>query len=201
LTETYYSNVRHDILTLIPRAKLSRALEIGGGDFDTLLTLRQTREFETWGLDIRESKAALDNMIVGSVSDSVVTDQIPQQSFDLIIANDVIEHVADTEKFVLTIYNSLKPGGLLALSVPNARQVRLIYYLLFKGSFPREEAGLFDRTHLRWFTKNDVTVIFPESQYALVTHKSTGRLVPRILENTVLGEFLGLHNLFVFRKL
>jgi ubiquinone/menaquinone biosynthesis C-methylase UbiE len=41
------------------------------------------------------------------------------ESFDLVVATDVVEHVADPERFVGESARVLRPGGLLFLSTPN----------------------------------------------------------------------------------
>lgn len=197
---TYYTNTRHDILEIIPDEPLQRVLEIGGGDFGTILTLRQKRNFETWGLDIREPNATLDHVIVGSITADDVKARLPDQSFDLVIANDVIEHVENTNIFVQVVSDALKNGGHLALSVPNIRQIRTFFHIAVRGTFPRTDAGLFDRTHVRWFCKQDILELFTAAGFEIVATKSVGRAVPAIFENTILGEFLGLQNLFLFQK-
>lgn len=42
----------------------------------------------------------------------------PEESFDLIIANHVLEHVADDQAALLEIYRVLKPGGCAILQTP-----------------------------------------------------------------------------------
>jgi 2-polyprenyl-3-methyl-5-hydroxy-6-metoxy-1,4-benzoquinol methylase len=197
---TYYSNTRHDVLAIIPDGPKQNVLEIGGGDFGTILSLRETGEFETWGADIRKSSAKLDHMVVGSITDPEVQSKLPITTFDLIIANDVLEHVENTEAFVDVVYRTMKPGGFLALSVPNIRQVRTFYHVMLRGTFPRDDAGLFDRTHLRWFCKNDVISTFSSDRFRLVLAKSVGRAVPKLLQTSFAGELLGLQNLFLFEK-
>lgn len=197
---SYYSNTRHDVLAIIPDVPKQNVLEIGGGDFGTTLSLRETAEFETWGVDIRKSTAKLDHMVIGSITDPIVQSKLPMTTFDVVIANDVLEHVEDTEAFVDVIYRVMKPGGFLALSVPNIRQLRTFYHVMLRGTFPREDAGLFDRTHLRWFCKNDVISTFSRGHFQLVLAKSVGRAVPKLLQTSLLGELLGLHNLFIFEK-
>lgn len=57
------------------------------------------------------------------------------ESFDLLIAGDVIEHVIDTETFVQECYRILKKDGLLIVSVPNINA----YYnrlLISLGQYP-----------------------------------------------------------------
>jgi len=41
------------------------------------------------------------------------------------------------------------------VSLPNARHWSLVRALLWRGSWPRDATGIFDATHLRWFTLRD----------------------------------------------
>lgn len=43
----------------------------------------------------------------------------PDESFDLVLASDVIEHVADPDAFIAGCRRVLRPGGLLFLATPN----------------------------------------------------------------------------------
>ncbi len=135
----------------------------------------------------------------GSITDNDVQAALPDGYFDLIIANDVIEHIADTEGFLAILTRKLAPSGLIGLSVPNARQIRLGYHVLIRGTFPRTDAGLFDRTHLRWFCKRDVIALCAACELIPTDTQSVGRLVPNWLSRMGIAEFLALQNLFVFR--
>ncbi len=44
---------------------------------------------------------------------------MPANTYDVIIAGEIIEHVIDTESFAAELYRILKPGGYLILSTPN----------------------------------------------------------------------------------
>ena len=74
---TYNSNTRHDVLAIIPDRPKQNVWEIGGGDFGSILSLRETGGFETWGADIRKSSAKLDHMLVGSITDPEVQSKLP----------------------------------------------------------------------------------------------------------------------------
>lgn len=199
--QSYYTNTRHDVLAIIPDRPMQHVLEIGGGDFGTLLSLREKYVFETWGADIRRPNATLDHVIVGSITEADVQAKLPSETFDLVIANDVLEHVENTATFVDVVHRSMKVGAVLALSVPNIRQIRMLYHIMLRGTFPREDAGLFDRTHLRWFCKRDVIAAFSDGRFAPILAKSVGRAVPTMFERTLIGELLGLQNLFIFEKI
>lgn len=196
----YYANARHDVLATLPTRQYRRILEVGGGDFPTLLHLAEKNGAEAWGVDIRPTDVPIAHFLQGSITDPAVRSRLPNDGFDLIVANDVIEHVEDTETFLRTLRELLSPDGVIAMSVPNARQVRLAFMILVRGTFPRHDAGLFDRTHLRWFCRKDVETLAADAGLKVVEHRGTGRLVHRSFARTGLAELLALQNLFLFRK-
>jgi len=195
----YYDNARLDVLSVIPKKKFDHILEIGGGEFQTLSILADINNAEAWGVDLYPTKNKKIKYIKGSIEEKTISDKIPDEYFDLIMANDVIEHLKDSNLFIELVHKKLKYNGLLILSVPNIRQIRGLYHIYIRGTFPKEEAGLFDKTHLRWLCKKDV-IKLTEKKFKLMNHKCVGRLVPNIISKTILGEFLGLQNLFVFEK-
>jgi SAM-dependent methyltransferase len=198
--ETYYDNARLDVVALIPKQRFSRILEVGGGDFPTLHKLGDDFDADIWGVDVRHPKTPLKTFVAGSITDPHVAGQLPKDGFDLIVANDVIEHIEQTEDFFRVIHSLMRPQGLLALSVPNVRQLRTAYHIFVRGSFPRDDAGLFDRTHLRWFCKDDVVALATQAGFALKDWEASGRLVPALLAKYKVAEFLALQNLFIFVK-
>lgn len=198
--DTYYANARLDVVALIPDRSFSRILEVGGGDFPTLRKLGEDHQAAIWGVDVRRPELALDNFVEGSITDPTVVARLPHDGFDLIVANDVIEHVEQTEEFFRVLHMMLRPGGFLALSVPNIRQIRTAYQIFVRGTFPRDDAGLFDRTHLRWFCKKDVVMLATRAGFTLNEWRGSGRLVPPFLARVAPAEFLALQNLFVFAK-
>lgn len=198
--EFYYDNARLDVVSLIPPGRYSRILEVGGGDFPTLRKLGNDYKAQIWGVDVRPPGVALANFVEGSITDPAVVARLPRDGFDLIVANDVIEHVEQTEEFFRVVHALSRPGGILALSVPNIRQLRTAYQIFVRGTFPRDDAGLFDRTHVRWFCKKDVVALACDAGFALKDSRGSGRLVPDALARVPLAEFLALQNLFIFAK-
>ncbi len=54
---------------------------------------------------------------------------LPDDSYDLILCNHVLEHVPDDKKALKELYRILKPGGRLLLTIPgNYRRSRTIYF-------------------------------------------------------------------------
>ena len=47
----------------------------------------------------------------------------------------------------------LKPGGVIIISVPNVRNLKVLIPLLLDGRWDYVSSGILDKTHLRFFTK------------------------------------------------
>jgi hypothetical protein len=53
------------------------------------------------------------------------------------------------------------------VSLPNIRHVSALYSIFVCGTFPRRERGIFDRTHLRWFTLSDAKRLLAAADLAV----------------------------------
>ena len=197
---SYYSGIRYDSISLLDHARYEKILEIGGGTFETLQFLDPCRQLDLWGVDIIDKRSDLRiNFMQGSIEEAKICALIPDNYFDLIIANDVLEHLADTENFFRVCSDKLKQNGNLLLSVPNIRNIKTFYYVLLNGSFPRFDHGLFDSTHLRWFTKKDL-LVHSSKRFVCLDIRSKGKLVSKVFEKTFLAEFLAGHTIALLQK-
>jgi SAM-dependent methyltransferase len=73
-------------------------------------------------------------------------------SLDVLVYGDVLEHLRDPWGVLKRDAALLAPGGTLLVCVPNLEHWSFAARLL-AGKWRYEEMGLFDRTHLRWFTR------------------------------------------------
>jgi len=73
-------------------------------------------------------------------------------SFDVVILADILEHLVDPWESLLNVKKILKPGAKIAVSLPNSGHWFFRLKVLF-GQIDYSSNGLFDRTHLRFFTK------------------------------------------------
>ncbi len=74
--------------------------------------------------------------------------------FDAVLAMDVLEHLVDPESAVRALATVLKPGGQLIITGPNVAYWSMRWMLL-TGRWSYNDAGIMDRTHLRWFALAD----------------------------------------------
>lgn len=138
------------MLALLPQ-RYARVLEIGcdEGDFAARL------QGEVWGVEPEVESATiaagrLHRVLIGTFE--VVRGELPQNYFDVVVCNDVIEHMVDHDRFLRVIRAYIAPGGVLVGSVPNMRHYRALFELLILRDWDYRDTGVLDRTHLRWFT-------------------------------------------------
>jgi SAM-dependent methyltransferase len=94
-----------------------------------------------------------------------VKHQLPDHAFDLVICNDVIEHLADPDQFLEAIKSKMSPGAYLVGSIPNVRHISNLKGLLLHKDWQYEDAGILDRTHLKFFTEKSLRKLFTEHQF------------------------------------
>jgi SAM-dependent methyltransferase len=71
--------------------------------------------------------------------------------YDYIICADVVEHLRDPLRLLKECRERLAPGGRLVASLPNSAHWYFRWNILM-GRFPQHERGLFDSTHLHFYT-------------------------------------------------
>ena len=155
-SDPYYANMRSDMLRFI-RGNPKRILEVGcgQGNFSKNFT-----DVEYLGVEANAEMAARArangiNVIAGLYDD--VAGQVPDGHFDLVVCNDVIEHMIDPAGFLRNVKSKLAPNGHLIASIPNIRYAPVLFDLLVHADFEYVEAGVLDYTHLHLFTRKSFT--------------------------------------------
>jgi len=124
---------------------------------------------ESWGVEpddiVKEvAEKNLTNFIIGFYSKEL---DLPKNHFDLVIFNDVLEHIYDPWEVLKFTKTILKKDGIIVASIPNIRHKSVLKNLLFKDDFTYERAGILDVTHIRFFTKSTMVKLFQESGFTV----------------------------------
>ncbi len=111
----------------------------------------------------------------------------PDGYFDVITFADVLEHLRDPVAVLKHLRRYVKNDGAIVCSIPNVRHESVILPLLFNGTFKYEDAGILDRTHLRFFTLQEIYGFMRatgfEMQAPLQAVRSTpGQFVPLVAQ-------------------
>lgn len=81
-----------------------------------------------------------------------------RRSWDLILCSEILEHLPDPDKTLQELNPFLKPGGAFLVVLPNVAfyKTRL---MLLRGKWNYQAEGIWDRTHLRFFTRESATAL------------------------------------------
>jgi SAM-dependent methyltransferase len=156
-----YENPREDVQALVPRG-VKRVLDLGCSSGALGAALKERDGAEVVGIELEAEYAAdaadrLDRVLVGNLEEIAARDDLAQDlgRFDCLIAADVLEHLVDPWTALKRFAALLEPDGTAVISLPNVRHWETFWQLGRHGRWPRRGEGIFDRTHLRWFTIGD----------------------------------------------
>jgi len=158
----YFSNIRKDVISLLPSEPTQKVLEIGAGGGDTLLYIKENKlAGEVMGVeqvqlpDSNQQHPLINRFQVADIEREEIN--APEEYFDIIICADVLEHLADPWRAVTRISRHLKKGGRLIASIPNIRECKTMFRIIFLGDFRYDpRGGIIDNTHLRFFCKKNI---------------------------------------------
>lgn len=88
------------------------------------------------------------------------------EPYDIIVAADILEHLATPEIVLSKLKAAIKRNGLLVISLPNVANLYVRLNLLF-GRFPYHTKGLLDQTHLRFFTLGSMRKLVAKTGWAV----------------------------------
>ncbi len=173
---TYYGSDRDDVFNVIKKfGKFSHALEVGCGSGALLTSLKRSGLVSSvTGLDPYGSPQPdhiLDQFFKGTFEE-VLPELKNLQPTDLIIFADVLEHMEDPWTVLRSICKDhLAKNGLVVISIPNFRNFYTLGKIIFQNSFKYEQEGVLDKTHLRFFCKNDIIELVRQAdlQVELIT--------------------------------
>lgn len=199
-----YESARRDVQTLVP-ASAGRILDLGCASGSLGAALKQRGAVEVVGIELdadyaRDAEARLDRVICADLAAGLEEDI---GAFDCLIAADVLEHLVDPWSVLRRAAERLRPGGTAIVSLPNVRYWETFRELGYRGRWPRRDAGLFDATHLRWFTLADAKHLLAQAGLDVVEVRGnlffTGwqRRVVEPLTRTRLAPFL--HGQYLLR--
>lgn len=176
----YYHWVRREIAPLLPESA-TRILEVGAGAGGTLNWLRTLYPgAQTTAVEINpelrdELERNADVVVIGPIDDNL--SQL--QNYDLILLLDVLEHLPNPSATLKTLSKTLTAGGHVIVSVPNVAHLSVSLPLLLRRQFRYQDAGILDRTHLRFFVENTAVELLNEADLIVTAALISGLQGPR----------------------
>jgi 2-polyprenyl-3-methyl-5-hydroxy-6-metoxy-1,4-benzoquinol methylase len=140
-----------------------------------LTKIMAERGCEVIGIELDPDAAEIaekwaERVVVGNIDEGQVWDEVKDESFDVVLLGDVLEHLRDPLTSLRQAVKKLKPSGYVVTSIPNIAHgdVRLT---LLQGSFTYQETGLLDRTHIHFFTLGTARELMTQAGLVVVNTK------------------------------
>ncbi len=165
----YHALVHEDALPLVAAAG-GTLLDVGGGTGATALRLRTMGHAQRAGVIDRVAPLTdLDFAHAGDVEDPAFLDHVLQTEgpFQTILCLDILEHLRDPWAVVERLHSGLAPGGAIVASIPNIRNFTALMPLVLRNRWDLRDAGVLDRTHLRFFVRDSAIGLMTSSGLAL----------------------------------
>ena len=153
-------DLKYLILCEIFKSKKSyRLLDVGCGEGFSLNFFYE-KEWDVLGLDFSDYSISsfhphlTKKFIKGDIFDSIATLKNNLEKFDVIILDNVLEHVIDPLGLIETTYEMLNDGGVLVVEVPN--DFSDLQNALFEKNMIKEKYWVAIPDHLNYFSKESL---------------------------------------------
>lgn len=180
---SYHSGINPDLLALVP-VTANRILEVGcgEGDFGRAYLARNPSSsyvgVELSSIAARRALTCLTQVISGDIEEPDILRQLGTISslglFDALLFGDILGHLRDPWQVLAELRPQVAPGGTCVACIPNVAHWSILEQQL-QGRWNCTEAGLLDKTTLRFFTLDTAVAMFQQAGWTVIDAK------PRIL--------------------
>jgi methionine biosynthesis protein MetW len=162
----------------------SNVLDVGCHTGILGAALRQKRNCTVTGIDVDDDALAIASERLNAVRKVDLGQRgwsgALESKFDVVLYGDVIEHTIDPFAILEEGRSLLKPNGQMIVSLPNIVNLRVRLKIMF-GRFEYEDAGILDRSHLRFFTLQTARKLVRDAGYEVISEYYSGYSLPRWL--------------------
>lgn len=148
----YYDLVRREIAPLLPQSA-TRIVDVGCGEGRTARWLKE--RYPSAHVIGIEGNREIEPALAANVDESFIHDlnlEPPDIGApDLVLFLDVLEHLVDPLQVLKNFVGRMAGDGVVIVSLPNVSHPSVALPLALRGRWDYTDAGILDRTHLRFF--------------------------------------------------
>ncbi|QFY88981.2 class I SAM-dependent methyltransferase [Magnetovirga frankeli] len=161
----YYQGRREEMLAYLPK-DVHHLLDVGGGQGGFAAAFMQQRQGKASLVEMNEDASGIARQKGIDVIHQPFASLQPGVDYDCISFLDVLEHMPDPDQVLGKAHGLLRPGGYLLLSVPNIGHWSVVLDLLH-GRFEYLPVGILCETHIRFFTRIELTALLDETGFSI----------------------------------
>lgn len=148
-----YSNLGNQAVLALIQGEGNKILDVGCGAGDNARILTEKGHIVD-GITLSVEEASAGSGFMRRIWVHNLEQGLPNditEKYDYILCSHVLEHIAYPKVLLIDISKQLSPGGKLIVALPNIMHYQSRFKLL-TGDFNLDESGIWDYTHLRWYT-------------------------------------------------
>ena len=171
---------------MLPSDKPAKILDAGCGDGINLFGLDKMICERKWnsllyGVDynpLRLERASKFSFVEEIIQSSLDNLSYEDGWFDVILCNQVLEHIPQDKNVLLELKRVIRPGGLFILGVPNegCALARLRNHVI-------QRSILKSTDHINFYTENSISKILIDSGYSILKIEKPGFFLPHLALN------------------
>ncbi len=186
IQEKSYNNLGNPAVESLIPTNASTMLDVGCG-VGGLATALAGKGLTIDGITISPTEAERAGAVLNDTFIHNLETGLPKLrvSYDVIVCSHVLEHIANPSLLLRDIRKALAPGGTLIIAVPNVMHYMARIELL-KGNFHSRDTGIWDNTHLKWYTFDSAAALLRTAGFQ-VRDVLYEREVPRGRIRSLLG--------------
>ena len=173
----YINSGNADVLKLVTSSYCS-ILDVGCGS-GALAKVLSANRHKVDGITISNQESAVAKEYVNDIYlhnlETGLPESILHSQYDYVICSHVLEHIVYPDRLLKDIFTVLKTGGFLIIALPNIMHYKSRMKLL-AGKFEYEDAGIWDNTHVKWYTFNSTKKLLTEYGFLIEVATVTGEL-------------------------
>ncbi len=116
---------------------------------------------------IKIAKMNLDEVIECDLNNFQLSKETFGCRFHYIIFGDILEHLINPWKLLHSASDLLENDGKVLISIPNIQHIETAIQIFLNGKWPYNERGIFDKTHLRFFTLKNILEMIEQSNLVI----------------------------------
>jgi len=162
-----YKSLRTDLLPFVSNPKSILDVGCNEGILGLYIKEKISPDIHVSGVDYNPKTIAIakKRLDIAEVIDLNITEDIQNflkkcPKYDHMILGDVLEHLKDPTMALEQLAKHLTPSGKIIISIPNTNHYSSLLNF-FSLKWPRNERGIYDKTHLRIFMLRNIQELAP----------------------------------------
>lgn len=162
-----YKSLRTDLLPFVSNPKSILDVGCNEGILGLYIKEKISPDIHVSGVDYNPKTIAIakKRLDIAEVIDLNIPEDIQNflkkcPKYDHMILGDVLEHLTDPTMALEQLAKHLTPSGKIIISIPNTNHYSSLLNF-FSLKWPRNERGIYDKTHLRIFMLRNIQELAP----------------------------------------